>query len=310
MTRCAGRRFGILLCLGLVAGQALATRPLHAAINIRQPPNAAINQDALTRAKDLYASARFEEALQLLEALQGPAATPEARAYQVYCLVALGRRDEAKRVIERIVRADPFFRPQEGLVAPRIRAFFDDTRKPLLPVLARESYASAKTAYDRHDMPKAIAGFDRVIALLDDIGGTDPGLGDLRAVSVVLRDLARAASPAAATPAHATGVSGGVEPSWTIYDAQSANVVAPTPLSTPLPDWRPGFFELNRTFSGEVRLIIGEDGTVLSAEIATSVHARYDDRLLEAARRWTFKPATRNGSPVTYRYLMPVRVLR
>jgi TonB family protein len=221
------------------------------------------------------------------------------------------RPDDAKRVIERIVRADPFFRPQEGLVAPRIRAFFDDTRKPLLPVIARETYATAKAAYDKHDTARAAAGFDRVIAVIDDIGGTDPGLGDLRSVSVALRELARAASPAVGSPAaHAAGISAGVEPSWTIYDAQSANIVAPTPVSTPLPDWRPGFFELNRTFSGEVRLIIGEDGTVLSAEIATSVHARYDDRLLEAAKSWTFKPATKNGSPVTYRYLMPVRVLR
>lgn len=304
MTRQVVRPLGMALCLSFFVCPAPAVFAQAAGA-------AAPNQDTFTRARELYAAARFEDALLLLEALQGPAATPEARAYQVYCLVALGRRDDARKVIEKIVQADPFFRPQRGNVAPHIQAFFEDTRGPLLPILARESYAVSKAAYDKKDMARAAAGFDRVIALLDETSGTDPGLGDLRAVSVALRDLARAALPPAPSPAaHATNGSVVPESGQMIYDAQSVDVVAPLPILTPLPDWRPGFFELNRTFAGEVRLIIGEDGAVISAEISTSVHARYDARLLEAAKSWTFKPATRNGRPVAYLYLMPVRVLR
>ena len=300
MTGAAVRPLGMALCLSLVVCPPAAV--------LAQVANASTtNQDPLARARELYASARFEDALQILESLQGTAATPEARAYQVYCLVALGRRDDARKVIEKIVRSDPFYRPQKGLVAPHIQAFFEDTRRPFLPVLARESYAQAKAAYDKKDMMKAAAGFDRVIALIDEVGGNDPGLGDLRMVSVALRDFAHAALPAAnGSAARRTGG----EAAPMIYDAQSAGVVAPLPISTPLPDWRPGFFELNRTFSGQVRLIVGEDGTVMSAEIAASVHARYDGRLVEAAKSWTFKPATKDGRPVAYLYLMPVRVLR
>jgi hypothetical protein len=40
------------------------------------------------------------------------------------------------------------------------------------------------------------------------------------------------------------------------------------------------------------------------------VHPRYDDTLLEAAKDWTFKPATKNGVAIPYRYVMNVQVLR
>jgi tetratricopeptide (TPR) repeat protein len=295
------------LCLWLVvcaAPNAAVRQPLNAAVGV--------DQDALARAKDLYASARFEDALQILEALKGSAATPEAGAYQAYCLVALGRRDEARRVIERVVRADPLFRPQEGNVAPHIQALFDDTRRPLLPVIAHEYYAAAKAAFDTHEMARAVTGFDREIAILDQIGGTEPGVTDLRAASVAFRDLSRALAALTfnPTPNPSASSTAAAPPAIVIYDAQSADVVAPAPISTPLPDWHPGFFELNRTFSGEVQLVIGEDGSVMSALITRSVHASYDGRLLEATKGWTFKPATKDGMPVKYRYLMTVRVLR
>ena len=60
-------------------------------------------QDQLSKAKGFYASADYEEALTLLETLKGNAASTEAAAYQVFCLVALGRRDEARVAIEAIV---------------------------------------------------------------------------------------------------------------------------------------------------------------------------------------------------------------
>ena len=106
-------------------------------------PVAAFAQDALLRAKGLYASADYEEALQVLQTLKGKAANTEAEAYQVFCLVALGRKDEAKAAVEAIVRVDPLYRPAEGQVSPRIRSFYDDVRRPLLPEVVRLSYGRA-----------------------------------------------------------------------------------------------------------------------------------------------------------------------
>lgn len=272
----------------------------------------AAGQDALGRAKGYYASAEFEEALRVLSSLRGSSANTEAAAYEVYCLVALGRRDEAKTVVARIVRADPFFRPTEGQVAPGIRAFFEDARKPLLSEVARQAYAKARTALDRKDMRVAAEEFDRAILLFDEIGGTDPMIVDLRGLALNFRDQARSAGAPVATPRPdpVAPAASSILSGQPIYGVQDTEVSAPIPLSRNYPEWRPNFFELNHTFSGDIELVLGEDGKVLSASMVTSVHPRYDGPLLEAAKTWTFKPALRNGSPVKYRYVMTVRVLR
>ena len=78
----------------------------------------AAGQDSLARAKDLYSSAAYDEALAMLDGLQaGSSAGASASAaedsgriaaevwlYQAFCLLALGRTDEAKKVIERTQR--------------------------------------------------------------------------------------------------------------------------------------------------------------------------------------------------------------
>jgi tetratricopeptide (TPR) repeat protein len=271
-----------------------------AAIWLAGAPSIALAQDALSRAKTLYASADYEGALLALDTLKGKPANSEAKAYQVFCLVALGRRDEARRVIESIVRADPMYRPSTVDVAPRIRIFFDDVRKPLLPEVARLAYAEAKSAFDHKDFAKALGGFENVMALIDEIDKSDPSAADLRTLTIGFRELARGATVRV--------TSAPVEP--TIYGSQSLNVAPPTLLSRTLPEWHPNFFELNRTFSGDLELVIGEDGRVTSASLLTSVHPRYDAPLLESTKGWIFKPATRNGVPVPYRYVMTVQILK
>lgn len=271
-----------------------------ATIWIAGAPSIVLAQDALSRAKTLYASADYEGALLALDALKGKPANSEAKAYQVFCLVALGRRDEARRVIESIVRTDPMYRPSTVDVAPRIRAFFDDVRKPLLPEIAKLAYAEAKVAFDHKDFAKALGGFENVMKLIDEIDESDPSAADLRTLTIGFRELARGATVRTVpTP---------LEP--TIYGPQSPNVTPPTTIARRLPEWHPNFFELNRTFSGDLELVIGEDGHVISALLLTSVHPRYDAPLLEATKGWTFKPATRNGVPVPYRYIMTVQVLK
>ncbi len=311
----------LVLASALIAGQPMlfAHGSAQSGAQLSLPP---VDQDALARAKALYASAEFEAALQMFQNLRGAATSPEAEAYQAYCLVALGRRNEAKQVIEQLVQMDPMFHPQEGQLSPHLRTFFDETRKPLLMKAARQAFTTAKSVFDGHDMPRALAAFDRVIAILDEVGPNDQDAADLRAVSVAFRDIARAARPelanpnpaappaAAASSASSSSTSVIAPPVSLIYDAQNVGVVAPIPLSTPLPDWRPTFFELNRTFTGDVELVIAENGSVISASITRSVHERYDGPLIEAAKTWTFKPAMKGGTPVRYRYVMTVRVLK
>jgi tetratricopeptide (TPR) repeat protein len=300
----------------------------------------ALAQDPLARAKNLYASAAYDDALAVLATLH-PTDTPvasEAAAYQVFCLLALGRTEEATDAVKALVAADPLYHPSEAEASPRVRTFFDDTRGPMLPDLVRQSYATAKAAFDVKDLETARAGFDRVLALVDDMGeSADQAMADLRTLAGGFRDLSLAmpspassialsplaastpptvepvvsataddvavASPAAVTPAPVAAS----EP--TIYGPDDKDVRKPAAISQAMPEWRPrNPLEESREYNGTIDLIIGEDGTVLSAVVTTSVHPRYDPELVKAALSWQFRPATRGGVPVQYRYRLKVHL--
>jgi TonB family protein len=239
-----------------------------------------------------------------------------AAAYRVFCLVALGRRDEAKAAVESIVKVDPLYRPSNGQVSPRLRSFFEDIRKPLLPEIARQSYASAKTAFDAKSWASAITEFDRVLALIGEIGSDDAGAADLRTLAVGFRDLARAAvapppapkpEPPAPQPTPAPAPVKPAEPE--IYGAEHADVKKPISISKDMPVWVPANAAEERgSFVGAIELVINESGKVASARLIDGVHPRYDQSLLKAAASWTFRPATKNGVAVKYRYTMAVQL--
>ena len=284
-------------------------------------PATAAAQDALTRAKGLYASAEYEEALQLFESLSGRTPSTEVSAYHVFCLVALGRSTEARAAIQAIVRQDPLFRPSETQASPRVRGFYEDVRRPLLPEMVRQLYAAAKSAYDRKDWEPALADFDRVIALADEISETEPGLTDLRTLALGFRDLTKAAlappppppppAPVVAPPPTPVTVKTSVPAEKQVYGVDDVDVKKPMVLSQPMPPWRPATpTEEKMRFSGAVELLINEDGKVMTVKLIESVHPRFDASLLELARSWTFKPATRDGKPVMYRYAVGVTLGR
>jgi TonB family protein len=290
--------------------------------------------DELARAKDLYLSAAYDEALAVLDRLQGEPAgesTTEVAQYRVFCLLALERRDEAKKAIEAIVNADPFYRPSEAQTSPRIRGVFQDIRRSLLPAVVQRTYADAKAAFDRKE-PQAAGQFDKVIALLDDpdLQGS-PALADLRTVVTAFRDLSKAMAspppapaappPAAAAPAGSTTAAGrGDAPapasSASTPRAGSApardgdpGVVAPVTVSQVLPRWSPlNGLERTREYSGTIEVTIDEQGNVIAAAIRETVNARYDVELLRVARTWKYKPAMKDGAPVRYAKLVEVQL--
>ena len=272
------------------------------------PASAPAAGDTLARAKDLYASAQYEAALQLLATFHSDEPSPEGTevaAYEVFCLLALGQDNQARTAIATLVRLDPFYRPTEAQASPRILRVFDDVRSPLLPDIVKQEYAKAREAFTRKEMAAATAGFDRAIALLDEVPPPPASdLSDLRTLAVGFRDLSRAAaapSPAPVRPAP----SGGGRP----YDATDPTVIPPVAASRALPLWRPGNPALARlTFEGAMELVIDEKGKVVSATMTKEVHPSYDSLLLKAARDWTYQPATKDGTAVWYRTVIQVRV--
>src|SRR5215212_575505 len=124
----------------------------------------------LAAARDLYASARYDEALAVLNGLQpadrGGADRKSIEQYRSLCLLALGRGSEAESAIAAVVTADPLFVPGEAEASPRVRAAFSDVRQRLLPEIANSKYAAAKAAYDRKEYATAELQFRDLVTLL------------------------------------------------------------------------------------------------------------------------------------------------
>jgi tetratricopeptide (TPR) repeat protein len=176
-------------------------------------------RDPLGAARDLYTSARYDEALLVLNDLHAPdAAAPDRKSIEQYrslCLLALGRASEAESAITAVITADPTYLPKEDEASPRVRAAFSDVRKRILPQIATERYADAKALFDKKMFAVAAQQFKNVIRLIDDpdMGGRE---ADLRTLASGFLDLAVAATappPEAPKPAAPPPVAAAPPPS-------------------------------------------------------------------------------------------------
>lgn len=86
----------------------------------------------------------------------------------------------------------------------------------------------------------------------------------------------------------------------TLASARS-DIAPPVALAQPMPDtWGVPGLRLGETYQGVIEIDIDEDGTVTAARIVKPVSPLLDIRLLQAARRWRYRPATLGGVPVKY----------
>jgi TonB family protein len=277
-------------------------------------------QETLTRAKDLYASAAYEEALAVIDRLHDTAPveeTSEVAGYRIFCLLALDRTDEARREIQSLVRANPLYRLSGAQASPRTRALFDEERRRLLPEIVQQTYSTAKAALDRKEFAAALSGFDRMLVILDEPGVTNQaGLEDMRTLATGFRDLiklsiataaaARGTSAAPSAPPAAAPASSARNAAPAVYTLMDADVVPPVAINQVAPAWNPQGATDDRPRRALLELVIDETGSVTSAVLKNTLHPSYDQFLLRAARRWKFHAATRNGVPVRYRKLIEI----
>jgi TonB family protein len=262
-------------------------------------------QNALGPARDLYASAAYEEALTALNRLKIDADTdvaPEIDRYRALCLMALGRASEAEKVIESIVMTDPLYQPAAVDEAPRMRAAFSAVRQRMLPNAARKLYVEAKELYDRKAYLEAAQTLERVLRVIDTIEPVNQAeLGDLRMLGSGFLELSRAAlaPPPPPAPAVATTAALKVEPAPSPALPQSTGLVVLNQALPPLP------FSLaksgTREFRGRVEVDIDASGNVSDVRILERVHVLYDPLLLEAARHWKYEPPRVDGKPTPTR---------
>src|SRR5436305_1954767 len=104
--------------------------------------------NALATARDLYASAAYDDALAMLNRLRAsdhaPDQSPAIEQYRAYCLLALGRAADAEQAIEAVVAAQPTYQPNDTDVSPRVRSAFAAVRRRMLPAIVQQTYAQAK----------------------------------------------------------------------------------------------------------------------------------------------------------------------
>ena len=286
---------------------------------------AAAQQSPLVAARDLYASARYDEALAVLNGMRpaesdNPSDLKSVEQYRSLCLLALGRGSEAEKAIAAVVTADPAYQPSETDASPRVRAAFSEVRRRLLPQIATSRYSIAKATFDRKEYASAEEQFRGLLALLDDpdMGGRLP---DLRILVSGFVDLSAAAAPAPAPtpeprrddpppapPAAAPAPQTAPAP-IRIYSADEPGIAAPVAIKQDVPQVPAQVLSQTRD-RGVLEVMIDEQGRVAALTMRVSMHPIYDTLLLAAARDWRYQPATLNGRPVKFRKMMQITVAK
>src|SRR5262245_49247665 len=167
------------------------------------------DQDTLNAAKDLYASAAYEEALSALSKLSDggkgePAVARQADEYRAFCLYALGRTAEAESVAETIIRREPLVQLESADASPRLEAMFVAVRKRILPGLIRDRYRTARGFVDQKqygDAEPRLAETKRMLTEAEKLGVMDDGLKDLGVLVDGFLTLSRAQAEMAPRPA-------------------------------------------------------------------------------------------------------------
>jgi hypothetical protein len=278
---------------------------------------------SLTAARELYASARYDEALLVLNGLK-PTASPSTgdlktiEQYRSLCLLALGRAAEAESAIAAVVTVDPFFAPTESEASPRVRSAFSDVRLRLLPGIASARYEAAKLAFDRKEHANAERMFRELVTLLDD-QQMQNRLPDMRVLAAGFLQLAIAAAapppepkpeprsePSAAAAVTASAPAPVVP---RIYGSDDAGVVPPGTIRQEVPSVPAAITGMTRD-RGLLDLTIDEQGRVVAMVLRMPIHPMYDKLLLNAVRDWKYRPATMNGVPVRFRKLVQITLPR
>jgi hypothetical protein len=294
-------------------------------------------QDQLSAARDLYASAAYEDALTTLTRLhEGGGAgvsAEQVEQYRAFCLFALGRTAEAQSVAEGLIARNPLLQLDDD-ASPRIAAMFGDVRKKLLPGLVRERYKTARGAIERKEFAAAepqLAYLERMLDEAEKIGAADETLADLRVLVGGFMDLTRATNtraaapppptpavaaagtPAAAAPTSASGATrteNVPKPASPLYDHSAVDVVPPVTVRQEIPQIPR---ELMRTMLSTVKtatleLVIDENGNVERAAMRDELNPIYDRLVIAAAKTWKYRPATKGGTPVRYQKLISIIV--
>ena len=265
-------------------------------------------QETLAAAKALYTAAAYEDALTMLTRLRSadspaPGDRRSIDQYRAFCLLALGRQEEARQAIEALVTTDPSYQLNDADASPTVRTAFQEVRRRVLPSIAQQRYAAAKASYDRKEFSLAAEQFGEVVRMLE-TSEVDPTLADVKKVAEGFRDLsvAAAAQPAAPEPASAqpSAAPTPAPAAPRVFAGEEPGLTPAVPIRQEMPRWPTLPFRISGSMRGVLEVVIDENGAVESAVMRQSLNGLYDDALLKQAKTWRYQPATKDGKPVKY----------
>ncbi len=256
---------------------------------------------SITAARELYASASYDEALTMLNGLATSVnALADRQAIDLYrtlCLVALGRSGDADKAIEAMIQRDPLYHASSDDISPKLMSAFTEARKRMLPSIIQKEYADAKAAFDKQDWPAATAGFTLVLKGIADpdvtaLAGAPP-LSDLKTLASGFRDLSVKNTPPPAPPPAPKPV----YPVKAVYGPEDSFVMPPVTVQQKVPKYPGNVF---KETSGTVEFTVDETGAAVSPVVKTSIDSNYDSLLVAAVKKFQYQPATLEGKPVKY----------
>lgn len=293
------------VCIGLLVGTTLTSVSVWA------------QEPTLAAARELYVSAEYATALDMLTTLTGGTPSRADRQaidlHRVLCLMALDKATEAANLVEAMLTGDPLYRPDAADLPPRVRAVFSDARKRLLPGIVQQRYVVAKAAFEQKEFAVAAEGFQLVLQGLSDpdIAGLSgqPPLSDLKLLATGFHDLADKALPrlqlVEETPTPPPPARPSAPAAPVVYSAENLNVAPPQTIRQAVPPF-PG--RVLAAGVATIDIVINEMGGVDTASIVTPLNPQYDRMTLNAAKTWLYKPAMLNGAPVKYRKRLQLTV--
>jgi TonB family protein len=282
-------------------------------------------QDPLGAARDLYASAAYEDALSALTSVKehgAPEVVQQADQYMAFCLFALGRNAEAESAAASAIREDPLAPLDARDASPRIEAMFTLVRKRLLPGLIRDAYRTARAVTEKGDLAGSVKQLTQVRGMLDAAKGLDAWdetLGDIKVLVEGFLELSRVTAEhrvAEGAPPNPESIAAAPVPvtehhegaPLRTYSELDTDVTPPVAVRQDMPKVPHGIASAMRTgqMSGILEITIAQTGVVENAFMRQPLNAFFDALVIQAARSWQYEPARKAGTPV--RYVRRIRV--
>lgn len=262
-------------------------------------------QDLLANARTQYQAAAYDEALSTLQQLAANKASLSAtdardlEEYRFLCLLALGRKDEARLAMGTVVKSDPLYTLDAGATPPRVVTAFTEVRRELLPQIATTLYAESKALYDKKETADARAGFEQLMTMLAD-PDMQGKLADLGTLAKGFLDLSASAAAPAPAPAPVAAP---------VQAVAKASVVVPAvAIMQKVPPIPSNLLRMTQLKAGVLEVMIDETGKVEDARFVSPIHPVYDGMVTSAARGWKYQPATADGKPIKYRKTIRIAV--